>query len=836
MRNGILLSNNFDAGFIGVRKMPNSSNPGDDDVSDFVINWSDNPGVDPSLRGPDNLVFNFTLGNGSNNDDLSGDSEYGRETMRMNSNGNIGIGPRFSNDHQPKSTFHQHQENSSDSWYQITNQAMTIAGNQTEPTAINATNGLRVGIKGHENQQMNGNALIYNQEKRHLLFSTAHNTDETDIGNGITLERMRISSISAPTNLATGGYGVYNPWGLPTDITRVSISRHPKSPVTRPMSLLHLGHNIGTASAPTSTHGWRRWMDIGMFTSHETEHLYVGLKSEGENKFDAVINWGDGQDEESTDNLRFIFTSTSGGTGDAASQSGHGKEVGRFAPTGEFGVGNFYTNGLNEQPTEMLDVDGTARLRQMPNESPNVLITGVGQDEDPVDGDYVLNYLAFPEDETMFLNGLGEWSALSASDCRWQDINSISVAGEIDIYTGVDPEEDCYRGKVGIGVEYLKSKLGVVNILDRDNSLTGIYSKSMGWGDNMNESIIGVHGVADIFDYSYPLGGSSFINAGVMGEGRGSRYTIGVRGIGHVHPSGNITGYAFGVMGQAATDAMNVSAAIYGEALTPTDYSGYFVGGMFTTTGASVIISDESVKNSIENVENATDILSQLEPKTYYYQSPENREIAFQESLQYGFVAQEVQEILPDIVKEVTIPEKMDSTGFIEGTSANLLGVQYESLIPILVAGFKEQQQTITALEELVNSQNETLAQVMVQMEQLQQQIESCCNTDRTAPSFHPNEETPGVIEKAVNELHQNTPNPFRSQTTISYTLEQQGKVVLKVFDKTGKPITTIVEAEQAVGTYRYEWNASGLPAGLYHYALYVNGELLVKKAIKLAD
>jgi len=84
--------------------------------------------------------------------------------------------------------------------------------------------------------------------------------------------------------------------------------------------------------------------------------------------------------------------------------------------------------------------------------------------------------------------------------------------------------------------------------------------------------------------------------------------------------------------------------------------------------------------------------------------------------------------------------------------------------------------------------------------------------------------------------MEQNNPNPFRSQTTINYSLNEGGKVLLNVYDKSGKVVTTLTQGEQQAGNYRYEWDASGLPAGLYHYALYVDGELLIKKAIKLAD
>jgi hypothetical protein len=124
MRNGITLSNNNDAGFIGVRKMPNLAG-GTDDVSDFVINWGDNLGQNPAYRSPDNLVFCFTQGNGYGNNDLTGNHPLGRETMRHTADGNVGIGPRFSNTAQPQNYLHINGENFKPTYMQVTNQNAT---------------------------------------------------------------------------------------------------------------------------------------------------------------------------------------------------------------------------------------------------------------------------------------------------------------------------------------------------------------------------------------------------------------------------------------------------------------------------------------------------------------------------------------------------------------------------------------------------------------------------------------------------------------------------------------------------------------------------------------
>jgi hypothetical protein len=73
--------------------------------------------------------------------------------------------------------------------------------------------------------------------------------------------------------------------------------------------------------------------------------------------------------------------------------------------------------------------------------------------------------------------------------------------------------------------------------------------------------------------------------------------------------------------------------------------------------------------------------------------------------------------------------------------------------------------------------------------------------------------------------LSQNYPNPFNPSTKISYRLSAADNVELKVYDITGKIITSLVNAKQSAGSYEVEFNAAGLSSGVYFYALIVNGQ-----------
>ncbi|HHH52824.1 MAG TPA: T9SS type A sorting domain-containing protein, partial [Bacteroidetes bacterium] len=81
--------------------------------------------------------------------------------------------------------------------------------------------------------------------------------------------------------------------------------------------------------------------------------------------------------------------------------------------------------------------------------------------------------------------------------------------------------------------------------------------------------------------------------------------------------------------------------------------------------------------------------------------------------------------------------------------------------------------------------------------------------------------------------LKQNRPNPFTESTTIDFKLEKGTMVNLRVFSIHGTLIETIVSAYLPEGEHSYSWQSTGLPEGLYIYALSVEGIVHVKKMIK---
>ena len=80
--------------------------------------------------------------------------------------------------------------------------------------------------------------------------------------------------------------------------------------------------------------------------------------------------------------------------------------------------------------------------------------------------------------------------------------------------------------------------------------------------------------------------------------------------------------------------------------------------------------------------------------------------------------------------------------------------------------------------------------------------------------------------------VFQNYPNPFTETTTISWQLPKETQVILKVYDFTGCEIKTLVDCRMAKGDHKINFNASGLPAGVYFYQLKASGRIEIKRMI----
>ena len=119
-----------------------------------------------------------------------------------------------------------------------------------------------------------------------------------------------------------------------------------------------------------------------------------------------------------------------------------------------------------------------------------------------------------------------------------------------------------------------------------------------------------------------------------------------------------------------------------------------YVDGTVSSAG-TVLTSDIRLKNNILPIKNSLHLINQLNPVSY------NKKISLSSNdysiSENGFIAQELQKILPDLVHESADKDK-------------LLSVNYTAIIPILTKGIQEQQviiedqkKRLDALEKLVN-------------------------------------------------------------------------------------------------------------------------------------
>jgi len=143
-------------------------------------------------------------------------------------------------------------------------------------------------------------------------------------------------------------------------------------------------------------------------------------------------------------------------------------------------------------------------------------------------------------------------------------------------------------------------------------------------------------------------------------------------------------------------------------------------GGQFYNdvgyTGNLYSISDQRTKQDIRPLSNALSIVNQLEPVSYHYDADRYPAMGLARGREFGFVAQDVARVLPEVTARKTFltgaaserqpnaPQEMAAEEFVV--------MDYTRLIPILTQAIKEQQTTISELQR----EMETLRQEIKQL------------------------------------------------------------------------------------------------------------------------
>lgn len=197
--------------------------------------------------------------------------------------------------------------------------------------------------------------------------------------------------------------------------------------------------------------------------------------------------------------------------------------------------------------------------------------------------------------------------------------------------------------------------------------------------------------------------------------------------------------------------------------------------------------SDKRFKTDIRPVENAMDIVSQLNPVRYNWTKEKIGNYEFNSMPQIGFIAQEVEQVMPEAVIK-------DENGY--------YSMNYIEIVPVLTKALKEQQKMID---------------------------------DLAAEVARLKKGTTAAGSEQKSHIYQNYPNPHSGRTSIRYEVRE-------AFTKGGIYITDLngsILQSQPIGretTGEISFDMTGMKPGVYLYLLILDGkEIETKKMTLLA-
>lgn len=232
------------------------------------------------------------------------------------------------------------------------------------------------------------------------------------------------------------------------------------------------------------------------------------------------------------------------------------------------------------------------------------------------------------------------------------------------------------------------------------------------------------------------------------------------------------------------------------NSILPANFTAANFAGPIIATSAT-FTSDGQFKKDIKQEESSLEIINMLNPVSYTFNNDNKFGMAFPDKLQHGFIAQELEKVLPELVAN----HNQEGVGTYKS-------VNYNGLIAILTKSVQE---------------------LSVEVEDLKKQLADAKTYVVGRENF-----TKSEIEKIEENgfyLGQNTPNPFTNSTEIAYSFPKgESGVVLMVFNLSGEKLQEYaLTSEKGIVTL----DASRFKPGLYLYSLISNNsEIITKKML----
>ena len=121
-----------------------------------------------------------------------------------------------------------------------------------------------------------------------------------------------------------------------------------------------------------------------------------------------------------------------------------------------------------------------------------------------------------------------------------------------------------------------------------------------------------------------------------------------------------------------------------------------FIVALFPLSIFSQKLMDTAIKINKSNISNSMYRLMQLNPINFKYDTKTYPHLNLQEGLHHGFMANEMEKIFPELIHTKRIAYSFGKNLYRDAT---IKSIDEMELIPILVAGLKEQQLQIEKLQ-----------------------------------------------------------------------------------------------------------------------------------------